>query len=125
MFAGDGERERAAAKLKEQYVRGRLTLDELSTRTERVLTATTRSDLRAALSGLPVLPDVQQLASYAVRGLTLAIFTGAYVIFSFALLVILGLTALIHGASGTTLAGFLLVWLVPTWLLSRLWRGKR
>jgi len=32
------------------------------------------------------------------------------------------LTVLIHGASGIELAGFLLVWLVPTVLLSRLWR---
>jgi hypothetical protein len=39
------------------------------------------------------------------------------------LLCVFALTLLIHGASGLALAGFLLVWLVPTYLLSRLWRG--
>ena len=58
MLAGDSERERAAAALREHYVRGRLTLDELAGRTERVLAARSRADLRRALSGLPILPDL-------------------------------------------------------------------
>jgi hypothetical protein len=38
---------------------------------------------------------------------------------------VLALTLIVHGASGTTLLGFLVVWLVPTYLLSRLWhRGQ-
>jgi hypothetical protein len=37
------------------------------------------------------------------------------------LLLVFGLTLLLNGASGTALVGFLLVWLVPTYLLSRLW----
>ena len=46
-----------------------------------------------------------------------------WLLFSFALLVVLALTLLIHGASGIALAAFLLVWLVPTYLLWRVWRG--
>ena len=53
------------------------------------------------------------------RGAMLVVFTGACLVFSFVLLLVLGLTLLLDGASGTALVGFLLVWLVPTYLLSR------
>ncbi len=52
----------------------------------------------------------------------LVVFTGAYIVFSFVLLLVFALTLLLSGASGTALVGFLLVWLVPTYLLSRVWR---
>src|SRR6476469_2738701 len=112
MFAGDNERERAAALLREHYVRGRLTVDERSSRTERVLAARSRADLRAALIGLPMLPDLRELTEQgrllgrtALRGAALVVFTGAYIVFSFTLLLVLGLMLLIHGASDTALAG--------------------
>ena len=129
MFAGDRDRERATAALREHYARGRLTLDEISERTDRVLAARSRADLRSALSNLPVLPNVRDLAGHggsivqaAVRGAVLVVLTGAYVLFSFALLLVFGLTVLVEGASGSMLLGFLLVWLIPTYLLSRVWR---
>jgi thiosulfate reductase cytochrome b subunit len=50
------------------------------------------------------------------------VFTGAYVAFSFLLLFALGLTLLVHGASGAVLIAFLIVWVVPTYLVARLWR---
>jgi O-antigen/teichoic acid export membrane protein len=53
------------------------------------------------------------------------LFTGAYLLFSLALLFVLGLTLLIHGASASIVVGFLVVWLVPTFLLSRLWLRHR
>src|SRR5438477_388527 len=53
MLAGDVDRERASATLREHYARGYLTLDDLSQRTSRVLTARSRLELRAALFGLP------------------------------------------------------------------------
>jgi Flp pilus assembly protein TadB len=131
MFASDGERERAAAALREHYVRGCLTVDELSDRTERVLAARSRAELRAALVGLSAFPDLAELAAQgrtvaraAVRGALLVVFTGAYLLFSLALLVVLGLTLLVHGASGSALIGFLVVWLVPTYLLTRLWHRR-
>jgi len=131
MFAGDGERERAAALLREHYVRGRLTLDELSNRTERVLVARSRADLRAALAGLPMFADFRELAEQgrvagraAMRKAALVVFTGAYLVFSFTLLVVLGLVLLINGASDAALVGFLVIWLVPTYFLMRLWHSR-
>jgi hypothetical protein len=131
VFAGDRDRERAAATLREHYVRGRLSVDELSSRTGRVMTARSHAELRAALVGLPLLPDARELAAHgrsvaqaAVRGAVLFVFTGAYLLFSVVLLLVFALTLLIHGASMAALAGFLVVWLVPTYLLSRLWHRR-
>jgi Flp pilus assembly protein TadB len=139
MFAGDRDRDRATVTLREHYARGRLTLDEFSSRTARVLTARSREELARTLSdlpqgvfaGLPVILDTGDLAAQgrlvvqkAVRGALLVLLTGAYLLFSFALLFVLGLTLLIHGVSGSILVGFLVVWLVPTFLLSRLWLRK-
>ena len=128
MLAGDRDRERATAALQEHYVGGRLTLEELSDRTGRVLAARSRAEIRRALADLPVLPDPCELAARGrllmqsvARGAMLVVFTGAYLVFSFALLLVFGLTLLLNGASGSALVGFLLVWLVPTYLLSRLW----
>jgi Flp pilus assembly protein TadB len=124
VFAGDRDRERAAAALREHYVRGRLTLDELSARTGRVLSARTREELRAALVGLPVFLDVSLAARSVARGALLVVFTAAYLVFCLALLIVFGLTVLIHGASASELLAFLLVWLVPTYLLARLSRRR-
>ena len=132
MFAGDRDRERAAVTLRENYVRGRLTLDEFSSRINTVLTARSKEELGQALWGLPfglaaVLPvglDPQELAARGrrfARTALLVVLTCAYVMFSFSLLLVLGLTLLIHGASTSMLIVFLIVWLIPTWLLSRLW----
>jgi hypothetical protein len=131
MYAADDDRERAAAKLREQYVRGRLTIDELSDRTGRVFAARSRSDIRTALTGLPLLPDAWVLAAQgrsfvqvAARGAMLLFFTSVYVVFTCTLLLIFALTMLFNGATGVTLLAFLVVWLVPTYLLTRLWRRK-
>jgi Flp pilus assembly protein TadB len=128
VLAADRDREGAATALREHYVRGRLTLDELSARTERVLTARSRADLRAALAGLPPFPGAGELASaarHALRGAMVVAFTGVYLIFSLLLALVLGVTLLVHGASSTALIGFLVVWLVPTYLWSRLFRRGR
>jgi hypothetical protein len=131
MLAGDGDRERAAAALRQHYVRGCLTLDELSSRTEQVLVARSRADLRAATAGLPLLPDLRELAAQgravgqtALRTAALVVFTGAYLVFSLVLAMVLGLVVLVHGASGSELLAFLLVWLVPTYFVSRLWHAR-
>jgi Domain of unknown function (DUF1707) len=136
MFAGDRDRERAAVSLREHYVRGRLTLDEFSTRLATVLSARSREELGIALSGLPqglfagipVVVDTRELAAQgktvaraAARVAVLVVLTGAYLMFSLALLLVLGLTLLVHGASTGVLVGFFLMWLVPTLLISRLW----
>ncbi|HUK96320.1 MAG TPA: DUF1707 domain-containing protein [Gaiellaceae bacterium] len=132
MYVGDGERDRVVATLREHFVRGRLTVEELAGRTEQVLVARSRGDLRAAQAGLPASLDARDLAARGrsaadavIRGVVLVVLTGAYVMFSLALVLVLGLTLLIHGASAAVLAAFLVVWLVPTFLLSRVWRRPR
>ena len=129
MFAGDTDRERAAATLKESYVDGRLTLDELSERTELVLAARSRAELRSALSGLPWLPEElaergRSVVHAVARGALVVALTGAWLLFSFTLLLVFGLMLLFQGASGSALVGFLLVWLVPTYLLTRVWHSR-
>ena len=57
------------------------------------------------------------------QGAALVVFTAAYLIFSLILVLALGLTLLLHGASAVALLAFLGVWLVPTYLLSRLWHS--
>ena len=122
MVAGDRDRERTVAALREHFADGRLTLDELSSRTEQVLAARSQADLRRALVGMPLMPDLRALGRSAVRGALLVLFTGAWFLFTFALILVLLLTLLIHGASAPELVAFLVVWLVPTLLLSRWWQ---
>jgi hypothetical protein len=124
VFVGDAERDRAAALLRNEYVRGRLTVDELAKRTHVVLSARTRGDLHRGLSGLFLFPGLGELVERgrtAVRRALLVLFTGAYLIFSLILALVLALTMLLHGASDLTLAGFLVIWLLPTYLVFRLW----
>lgn len=51
--ASDSDRERAAVSLREHVVDGRLTLDELSTRLDRVYAARTHGELEALAADLP------------------------------------------------------------------------
>jgi len=53
MRAGDADREAAAAALAEHFAQGRLTLDELITRLDAALTATTHGELTEAARDLP------------------------------------------------------------------------
>ena len=119
--AGDGEREGAAERLREHYVHGRLTLEEFDDRAGSVLGARSTGDLRRAFRGLPSSPS-QTFTQLLLRGAALLVLTGAWLVFSFVLLGVLAVTFLIQGATLTAPAVLLVVWLVPTLLLSRLWR---
>lgn len=123
MVVGDADRERAAAELREHYARGRLSLEEFSRRVDRALSARSTTELRRALRGLAPWPESRPLLDGVARGAALVLFTGLYAIFCVVLLLVLCATLLLHGATGTELVGFLAVWLVPTYLLSRLWHG--
>ncbi len=130
MRVGDPERDRAVATLRKHYVDGRLTLEELSDRIGRALAAGSRAELRTALWDLPTLPDVRELLAggrsalrAAAHGAAVVLFTGLYVLFSLTLVIALAVTLVVQGASAALLVGFLLVWLLPTYLLARLWRG--
>ncbi|MGD0609544.1 MAG: DUF1707 domain-containing protein [Streptosporangiaceae bacterium] len=54
--AGHGDREQAIEALKTAFVHGRLTKDELDTRTGQALTARTCADLAALTDGIPAGP---------------------------------------------------------------------
>jgi Domain of unknown function (DUF1707) len=123
MLAGERDRDRAVALLREHYAEGRLTLEQLGRRVDRVLHARSRWQIGIAFVGLPVLTDSAPAKVRGVaRGAVLVLLSGAWLVFSFTLLVLLGIVLLVHGASAATLLGFLAVWLVPTWLLGRAWR---
>src|SRR5262249_12738922 len=96
-------------------------VEELSARCELALRARSVADLRRALVELPPLQP-QAMLRGIVRGAALVVFTGAWVVFSLLLLLVFGLTLAIDGMSAVELAVFLVVWLVPTYLLARQWR---
>lgn len=116
-LAGDVDRERATARLREGYAGGQLTLDEFSHRAGRALTAHSQWQLRRSLFGLPrqsLLPPIHALVRVVV--------TGAYLVFTLALGLMLAV-ALLLGASTSTFVAFALVWLVPTYLFVRFRRA--
>jgi Flp pilus assembly protein TadB len=126
VLVGDNERDRAAVTLREHYARGRLTVDELSDRIARVVAARSQREIRRAMSGVgsesaEIVERGRNAAQAVLRGAALVLFTGAYLLFSFALLLVFALTLLLHGASTTAAVAFLVTWLVPTYLLFRLW----
>jgi hypothetical protein len=127
---GDQEREHATALLQRHYLSGRLTVEELAERTDVVLRARSRAQLRAALAELPrpwqnvpeLVANGRAAARTAARAAILLTLAGLWAMFSFVLLVALGLTLVFHGASLGTLVGFPLGWAIGTWLLWRLGR---
>jgi hypothetical protein len=119
--AGDADRERAVASLREHFVQGRLTLEELSARCELALHAATQRDLRRSLRELPPLMP-HPILHGAVRGVALVVLTGAWLVFSLMVLLAFVVTLAIQGMSALELVAFFVVWLVPTYLLSRRWR---
>jgi hypothetical protein len=54
--------------------------------------------------------------------MVLVVASGAYVVFSLVLALVLGLTVLLHGVSGSAFLVIAVVWLVPTYLFARLRR---
>jgi len=113
-LAGDHDRERAAADLREGYAGGHLTLDEFSRRTNRALSARSHWQLRRSLFGLSRRGSVLD----SLHDVVLVVVTGAYVVFTLALGLMLAV-ALLLGASTSTLVVFGLVWAVPTSLFVR------
>jgi DUF1707 SHOCT-like domain len=120
-LAGDTDRERASASLREHYAGGYLTLDEFSRRTGRVLSARSRGQVQRALFGLSR-PSAVDVARSAVGDVVLVVVRGAYVVFSLVLALVLGLTVLLHGVSTSAFLASAVVWLVPTYLFARLRR---
>jgi hypothetical protein len=120
-LASERDRERVVAALREHFAEGRLTLDELTARVALALHSRTRLELGRSLNGLPS-PSLPTFARAVARGAGLIVLTGAWLAFSFLLLLLFALVLLIHGASAVEFVGFGAVWIVPTWLLYRGWR---
>jgi hypothetical protein len=120
-LAGDVDRERATARLREGYAGGQLTLEEFSRRTGRVLSARSHWQLRRSLFDLPRPPLFTPVLA-PVHALVRAVVTGAYLVFTLALGLMLAV-ALLLGASMSTVVVFGLVWLVPTYLFARFRRS--
>jgi hypothetical protein len=126
---GDHDRERCVSLLREHYARGRLTLEEFSTRSDLVLASGSYGELRRAFADLPapfwaadIAASTRSLGRAAVRGALLVGLTCTYVVFTLMLLLVLVLALVLHAATGWVMLGFLVVWGVPTYLLSRMWR---
>src|SRR4051795_7478178 len=117
-LAGDLDRERAAANLREHYAGGYLTLDDFSRRTGRVLSARSRGQVQRALFGLSR-PSFTGSARSAVRDVVLVVAGGAYVVFSLVLALCLGLTVLLQGVSSSAFLVIAVIWLVATYVFGR------
>jgi uncharacterized protein DUF1707 len=112
-LVGDIDRDRATARLREGYATGQLTLEEFTRRTGRALSSRSRWQLRRSLLGLSRPPLID-----SVRDVVVAVVTGAYLVFTLALGLVLGVAVLL-GASASSVVVFVLLWLVPTIMLLR------
>jgi hypothetical protein len=63
---GDAERDATMTQLREHFVAGRLTFDELTERIDAALIAKTQRQIDALIADLPRLPEVAQPQSTAV-----------------------------------------------------------
>ena len=68
MRVADADRDRTVTLLREHVVAGRLTLDEFSDRAGRALEATTRGELEAVMTDLPVASEPSTAGSGRPRG---------------------------------------------------------
>ena len=88
-----------------------------------MLSARSRGQVQRALFGLSR-PSAVDAARSAVRDVVLVVVSGAYVVFSLVLALVLGLTVLLQGVSTSAFLVIAVVWLVPTYLLARFRRRK-
>jgi Flp pilus assembly protein TadB len=117
---GDGDRERARAQLCEHFVQGRLSVEELDERVERAFAARTTVELRRAFKGLPDDRRPSLLRALA-RGAALVVATGAWLGLSLVVAIVL-LIALVFDGPSLVLAAVAAAWVVPTFVLVRVWR---
>jgi hypothetical protein len=108
----DAERERAVDLLGAHVVSGSLTPDELAQRTEAVLSARTRGELRHALRDLPALPRPPLLVR-AAELVPLRTHVVVYVVVSAVLIVVWAVTR--ERDPEPTDEGFGLLW--PFWIM--------
>jgi hypothetical protein len=116
---GDRERERAATALKEHFVRGRLSVEELTDRLELALAARRDKDVSRALDDLPVLWRPPEIARTAKR---IAIVAAVWLVWWTASLVLLVgfiVSVALDGLTWTNAILFPALWLGCTLLARR------
>jgi hypothetical protein len=127
---GDRERERAVATLKAQYVKGRLSVEELADRMGLALTARRDHELRLALAELPVgREQLTAAGSAAISRARRAAFVAAvwFLWCATSLVLLIGFVAslVVQGVSLATALVFFALWLVCTVAARRATRGAR
>ena len=127
-LVGDRERERAAASLKDHFAKGRISIEELGKRVELALDARSRSDLRAALSGLSDWRETNELVASGVgavrkaaRPLVFFATATVWALCSFALVIPFAVVLLALGRSAAVALAFAVLWGVMTLALWRPW----
>jgi hypothetical protein len=118
----DAERERALARLREHAATGRLSLEELDDRSDRILAARTRADLADALGDLP------DLGSWAHRARHLSLQTHVllYAAASLALLALWeGTRAQDRGPTDEGFGYWWPFWIIAVWGIVLLAHARR
>jgi len=125
-LVSDSERERAASSLRQQYLYGRLSTEQLAERVELARAARHRRDLHQAFAGLPPswrdVDEVRRVARLAKRAAVRALIAGAWALLTLILLIGFALNSLVHGVATPDVIVFFLAWLFATALA---WRARR
>jgi hypothetical protein len=116
---GDRERDRAASALKEHYLRGRLSVEELTDRLEVALAARREADVRRALDDLPAAWRPPALARRAKRVAVIAAVWLVWWTVSLILLVGFVTSVALDGLGWTNGILFPALWLLATLLARR------
>ena len=131
---GDGDRERAAELLRRHYLRGRLSLDELTERLDVALSARRDHELRPAFTGLPGMwRDGVTAPRLGLDGAWRAVRRVAFVValwllwWAASLVLLIGFVAsvVVHGLSWITAAVVVGLWLAMTLAVRRIARQPR
>ena len=125
-LVSDSERERAASSLRQQYLHGRLSTEQLAERVELALAARHRRDLHQAFAGLPPswrdVDEVRRVARLAKRAAVRALIAAAWALLTLILLIGFAVNSLVHGVAMPDMIVFSLAWLSATALA---WRARR
>lgn len=122
---GEQERERAATALKEHFLRGRLSVEELTERLEVALSARRDGDVRRALDDLPVLRRPSTLVHGVRRAAIVAGVWLTWWVLSVGLFFGFVASVVVGGLTWTNAILFPALWLGCTVLARRLARRVR
>jgi len=123
-LVSDNERDRAAASLRQQFVHGRLSAEQLAERIELALRAHDRRDFQRAFRGLPPLwrdgDEMRRLALQAKRTALRAFAAALWVFVTLVLVISFAVGLAIHGFALRTAIAYAVIWLGATALARNL-----